>query len=454
MGRTILISGLGAAMIATVAAVAVLVGRPGPPHGALPSPRALPAEPPLVPLPAESRALGTEAPELRALAHSDAGAGTTTRAPARALFASAPTAADATLPAGLHRVELGAGDDGLAAYLAELARGDQAHATLRLAIKRSGRYRADVERVLRAWHVPEELSAIPFAESAFVPGAVAPDRGAGLWALPPDVADAYGLVMTSSYDERRSVVLATEVAAHYLSDLRERLGSWELAVCGFGLGYVPTLDAVSSQKPLGAWGAMPFDGVAYVRVVAAVATALANPERFGFDVQPDAPTTASDLEVPAGATFRVVARAAATTVDRLRELNPEYLIDVVPNAGIPMVVHLPAEGLARAKESLLPLLYATGSGERPSPRNAKEETASGAARSATGGISAGKGRSYYRVRDGETLDGIAARFGVPSASIAEDNALDPTASLRGGTLLLIAAPAASNATAGDSHAHH
>ena len=454
MGRAILFSGLGATVISAVAAVAVLAGRPLPPHGTLPTPRALPAEPPLVPLPAESRTLGTEASELRLLAHPDAGAATTTRAPARVLFASAPTGSDARLPAGLHRVEFGAGDDGVAAYLAELARGDQAHATLRLGMKRSGRYRADVERVLRAWHVPEELSAIPFAESAFVPGAVAPDRGAGLWALAPDVADAYGLVMTSSYDERRSVVLATEVAAHYLSDLRERLGSWELAVCGFGVGYVPTLSALSSQEPPGPWGPMPTGGVAYVRAVAAVVTALANPERFGFDVQPDPPTTASDLEVPAGATFRVVARAAATTVERLRELNPEYLTDVVPNAGIPMVVHLPAEGLARAKESLLPLLYATGAGERPSPRSAKEDAASGASRSATSGVPAGKGRSYYRVRDGETLDGIAARFGIPSASIAEDNALDPTASLRGGKLLLIAAPAAPNASPGDSNAHH
>jgi hypothetical protein len=454
MGRTILLSGLGAAMISAFAAVAVLAGRPAAPGGTIPSARALAAEPPVVPLPAESRTLGTEASELRALAHGDAGAGTPTRAPARVLFASAPTGSDAVLPAGLHRAEFGAGDDGVAAYLAELARGDQAHATLRLAIKRSGRYGADVERVLRAWHVPEELSAIPFVESAFVPGAVGPERGAGLWALPPDVADAYGLVMTSSYDERRSVVLATEVAAHYLSDLRERLGSWELAVCGFGLGYAPALSALSSQEPNGPWGPMPRDGVAYVRAVTAVVTALANPERFGFDVQPDAPTTASDLEVPAGATFRIVARAAATTVERLRELNPEYLTDVVPNAGIPMVVHLPAEGLARAKESLLPLLYATGSGERPSPRSAKEDTGSSAARSPTGGVPAGRGRSYYRVRDGETLEGIAARFGVPSASIAEDNALDPTASLRGGKLLLIAAPAASNASPGDSHARH
>lgn len=119
-----------------------------------------------------------------------------------------------------------------------------------------------------------------------------------------------------------------------------------------------------------------------------------------------------------------------------------------------MVVHVPAEGFARAREMLMPLLYATSSseGSSPSPRGAAK--AAGASSSAAGSvIAAGRGRSYYRVHDGETLDGIAGRFGVERASIARDNALDPTASLRGGQLLLINVPAPSKGSPGDSHAH-
>ena len=400
----------------------------------------------MAPLPIESRSLGTESAELRALAH-ETGAATYARAPARALFASTPTGPEAKLPNGVHRVEFGAGDErGVALYSADVARSEQDHEAVRLAMKRSGRYRAGVERVLRAWHVPEELTAIPFVESGFIPTAVTVDRGVGLWSLPSDVANAYGLVMTASYDERRSVALATEVAAHYLADLHERLGSWEFAACGFGQGYVRTLAALSSQDPS---GAAPAECVAYVRAVTALATTLANPERFGFEVQPDSPTTASDLEVPAGTSFRLVARAAGSTVERLHELNPEYLAEVVPDAGIPMVVHVPAEGLARAKESLMSLLYATSAEGRPAPaaRVGRDDGRTGDE------TFAGKGRSFYRVRDGETLDGLAARFGVSRSAIAGDNALDPAASLRGGQLLLINAPQTSSG-AGDPHAHH
>jgi hypothetical protein len=102
---------------------------------------------------------------------------------------------------------------------------------------------------------------------------------------------------------------------------------------------------------------------------------------------------------------------------------------------------------------LMPLLYATSSeGSSPSPRGgAKAAIASSSPSGSV--VAAGRGRSYYRVHDSETLDGIAGRFGVDRASIARDNALDPTASLRGGQLLLINVPAPSDGSPGDSHAH-
>ena len=44
---------------------------------------------------------------------------------------------------------------------------------------------------------------------------------------------------------------------------------------------------------------------------------------------------------------------------------------------------------------------------------------------------------YYRVQDGDTLESLSRRFDVPRETIASDNALDSSAGLKPGQLLLL-----------------
>ena len=392
-------------------------------------------------------------------------------------------------PAGLRRIEIASRDDAgvdrVLAYFAEDARG---HGALVAALKRGGRYRAEVERILRAWKIPEDLVAIAFVESGFSPtfSAAAQDVGAGIWSLPTRVARAYGLTVRDRYDERRAVALSTEASAHYLADLRERLGSWELAVYAFGAGYGQALGALGGTRAVAGVAAdagsrpgppdfwqmaadLPPEGRRYVFRVLAVATILANLDRLGFDgIRPDEPVATSDLEIPAGTPMGTVARAAGTSVERLHELNPEYLGDTVPDTGFAMSMHLPSGGLARAKELLMPLLYSSGGGlarqgdarfdwgSKDLPGRARDagdgsDAGEPGAKEAHGGSATGLigltrgggggGRAFYRTAEGDTLDSIAARFGVARETIASDNALDPAAGLRPGQLLTVRRPA-------------
>jgi membrane-bound lytic murein transglycosylase D len=335
-------------------------------------------------------------------------------------------------------------------------RDGRAHAALLAAYQRSGRYRPTTERILTAWKVPEDLTAMIFLESGFVPSVVQPDGSAGLWSLPLNVAQAYGLTVRDTYDERRGVESSTEVAGRYLADLKERLGSWALAIYAFEHGYKRTgeeLLKAKSAKFEDLADTRPTADSAYVFQVFALATILKNPERFGLDlVRPDPPLATSDMEVPSEAPLSTIAQAAGTSVGHLHELNPEYLGDTVPSTGAAMIIHLPREGLARAKELLTPLLYAApgslaqqvgrvddpdAAARAKADRSVQKDSGSGSARSA----SPGSGQpSYYRVRDGETLDAIAGRFGVARETIASDNALDVTAPLRAAQLLWIRPP--------------
>jgi hypothetical protein len=419
-------------------------------------------------LPPQLSITGAESSELHGLISGDAGA-PTDRGLRTALFPrEIPSAPAYERPRGLKRPELASRDDAAIdraiQYLATDAHG---HGALLSALQRSGRHRDEVDRILRAWKVPPELSAIAFVESGFIPTASSLDGSVGLWSLTSEVARAYGLAMLPKYDERRAFALSTEAAAHYLADLHERLGSWELAVFAFGRGYARTLGELQKHTSLEYWDVaseLSPDGTAYVADVLAVATMLGNPDRFGLDVvKPDDPQVTSDLEVPAEATFSILARAAGTSVDRLHELNPEYLGDSVPSTGFAMTMHLPSASLARAKELLMPLMYSNarsggaagfdwGRSAAPDALDGGREAGAASGRGNAGTVVArgGAARMYYRAQDGDTLESVSRRFGVPRETIASDNALDPSAGLKPGQLLLLRQVAASGAAPRDT----
>jgi membrane-bound lytic murein transglycosylase D len=341
--------------------------------------------------------------------------------------------------------------------MAYLATDGVGHGALLTAVQRSGQHRDEVDRILTAWKVPTSLAAVLFVESGYDATATSLDGGVGMWSLSQEVAHAYGLAMLDTYDERRAIALSTEAAAHHLADLHERFGGWELALLAFGIGYGPVLDELEKHSSTDYWdiaSEIPPEASGYVARVLALATMLGNRDRFGLDLaKPDDPQVTSDLEVPAGASFSVVARAAGTSVEKLRALNPEYLGNVVPDTGFAMVMHLPSAGLARAKELLMSLMYKTtndGVG-RADPRFDYGRGAAPDAGAGDGGARAnakespstvvvphtGDKRMFYRVQDGDTLDSLARRFGVPRETVARDNALDPSAGLRPGQLLLL-----------------
>ena len=303
------------------------------------------------------------------------------------------------------------------------------------ALERSGHLRPQLESVLAAWKVPEALVAVVFVESGFDPLAEDAERE-GLWGLRSTEAKTYGLYVSDKYDERRAVVLSTEVAAHCLKDLHERLGQWELAIAAFGAGYSRVLPIAeqSGRRPywaLAASGQVPDDILTYVSEVLAVSFVLTNANAFQIAIPPSESLVTSDIEVPSGTPMSVVAEAANVPLDTIRDLNPEFLVDVVPPTDFPMYVHLPSSALARARELLMPILTArTGSGltrqtqAHASPTHADERLANG-------------DKTFYRVRDGDTLQGVAQRFGLTPERVASDNALSTTSTLRPGMLLVL-----------------
>jgi hypothetical protein len=232
---------------------------------------------------------------------------------------------------------------------------------------RCGVYRDRVHAALERYGLPLELLALPMATSGCVSDAESADGGRGLWQLTAAAAKAYHLrVKAQVVDERIDPAKSTDAGVRLLEDLYRKLGSWELAFAAYQLGPLALISRLrdagedTSYWALDEAGAMPPTATKQVPKVQAFALILANLGKFRFEPSPlPVPDVTAPLEVPPGTRLGLVARAAASSTTRIRELNPDVLGDRVPDwPGERFVLRVPKEGGDRAREAL-PLLIAT-----------------------------------------------------------------------------------------------
>jgi hypothetical protein len=229
-------------------------------------------------------------------------------------------------------------------------------------------YRDQVHAALERYGMPLELLALPMATSGCVADAESDDGGRGLWQLTTAAAKAYHLrVKAQVVDERIEPAKATDAGVRLLEDLHRKLGSWELALAAYQLGPLALIARLrdagedASYWALDDVGAMPAAATKHVPKVQAFALILANLAKFRFEPAPlQVPEVTAALEVPPGTRLGLVARAAASSTTRIRELNPDVLGDRVPDwPGERFVLRVPREGGERAPETLSLLIAAS-----------------------------------------------------------------------------------------------
>jgi transglycosylase-like protein with SLT domain len=220
---------------------------------------------------------------------------------------------------------------------------------------------------LGRYGLPLDLLALPMAASGCLSDAESADGVRGSWQLSLAAAKAYHLrVKPQVVDERLDPARSTEAAVRLLEDLYRKLGSWELALAAHRLGPLALLARLHDAgddvdyETLVKTGTLPDDTVKYVRKVQALALVLTNLQRFRFQPVPArAPESTATIEVPPGTRLGLVARAAASSTTKIRELNPSLLGDRVPDwPGERFVLRVPKDAELRARE-VLPELMAS-----------------------------------------------------------------------------------------------
>ena len=355
---------------------------------------------------------------------------------------------------------------------------------------RSNRYLFHIVEEIERRGMPSELALLPFIESAFNPQAVSSARAAGMWQFMPATGESFDLKQNMFRDDRRDVLASTSAALDYLEQLHKRFGDWHLALAAYNWGQGNVNRAITRNQKAGLPTDydsldMPAETRQYVPKLQAVKNIVASPEAFSSNLPNignhpyfDTISISQDIDVA------LIIRLAEIKESDFRALNPSLKQPVVMAAGTPQIL-LPwdnanvfetrlaehkgplatwtawvvpstlsaaeaarrvgmSEDELRSVNNIPPrMLVRSGSSllvHRNAQRNndVSEYVADNARLSFQPEVVWRK--TTVRVRRGENLNSLAARYGVSVSSITDLNKLSRNAKLRSGQRLALMLP--------------
>lgn len=283
-------------------------------------------------------------------------------------------------------------------------------------LRRAGRYRPMIEKVLREEGLPQDLIYMAQAESAFQPVAISNKRCVGIWQFAAGRGKEYGLDRTWWVDERQDPEKATRAAAKHLRDLYSDFNDWYLAMAAYDTGPGNVQKAIERTGYADFWqlyerNVLLKETRNYVPIILALALIAKDPPRYGIQVTPDTPIDTESVKPGHPIDLRLVAESIDVDVETLRTINPELLRMVTP------------------PDANYRLRLPAGTAEKFQTEIAE--------------IPPDKWVSWrrHRVEEGESLSEIARIYHVTPAAIADANGLEAGAHIDAGEKLIIPAAA-------------
>ncbi len=285
------------------------------------------------------------------------------------------------------------------------------------ALGQSGRFMGAVQQALRNAGLPDGLVALAFTESLMDINARSVSGALGIWQFLSGTGREY-LSINAALDERRDPVLASVAAARYLTNSRSRLGSWGVAITAYNYGTNGMARAVSQLKTsnievvLRDYRTKQFGFAArnYYAEFLASLHVLSHANVYFPGVKIAAPWTFDAVALPRRARVTDLVGSGVSRVD-LAELNPA----LTPTALAGGVI-LPEGLVVRVTRGRgAAVLEALKKGKAPDDVT---------------------GRAHV-LKKGETLMGVARRYGVTLGELCSANSLDPYAPTAAGITLSI-----------------
>jgi len=288
----------------------------------------------------------------------------------------------------------------------------------------SHRYIAIIRRILREHDLPEDLAYMPHVESSFQAEARSSSGAVGIWQFTRGAGSQY-LTINAAIDERLDPVEATRGAAAYLADAYQRLGDWPIAMTAYNHGVGGMAQAIKKhgrdyEKIYREYRGRTFGFASrnfYSEFLAAREVASHPEAYFPEGFRPEPALDHDALRLPRRATLSGISTTFGIEAAELARINPAWNRHVVDDGyALPAKtnVWLPAGSLDRLASN----------GEHPELPPAPEVPI-----------------GVHIVHRGETLSGIAARYGMRLDELYQINGFTPKKSLiHAGQKLRVASP--------------
>lgn len=292
------------------------------------------------------------------------------------------------------------------------------------ALQRKAEYYFPIfENILAKHDLPYELCYMPVIESALNPQARSHMGATGLWQFMPATGKKYGLEINSLVDERMDPIRSTEAACLFLKNLYGIFQDWNLVIAAYNCGPGNVNKAIHrAGGKRDFWSIYPFlpsETRGYLPIFIAASYAINYAQEHGICPADPLPTMAADTIIT---THRQHLKQIADNIDiplaELRRLNPQYPRDIIPG-GKSYAICLPIE-----KAGMYIDLHDTILAYRAEEliHNRRDEIELLHRTSVNGGYSI-NGVTYYKIKEGDTLGGIAKKFRVSVKQLKAWNGL-------------------------------
>lgn len=299
------------------------------------------------------------------------------------------------------------------------------------------------EEMLDKYNLPLELKYLAIIESALDPRAVSHAGAVGLWQFMYGTAKMLNIEITSFVDERRDPVKSTEAAVIYLKKLFGIYNDWNLAIAAYNCGPGNVDKAIrragGKTNYWEIYSFLPRETRGYVPLFVA-ATYVMNfyGEHNLVPRIPAMPTAVDTVMVNKYLHFDQVSSVLGIEPEYVRSLNPMYRRGVIPaTTEKPYPLVLPTSKVnefidrdtsvfAWEREKYFPNNALAGPVEKNSAYFVPDDVK-------------GKSKIVYTVKSGDTVGGIAKKYGIRQTDLAYWNNIKKNM-IRAGQKLAIYVP--------------
>lgn len=273
------------------------------------------------------------------------------------------------------------------------------------------------EEAFDRYGLPEELKYMAVIESALNPTAISRAGAGGMWQFMRTTGKSYGLQIDSYVDERFDVEKAADAAARYLKDSYGLFGDWALAISSYNCGAGNVNKAIRRSGRTDYWGIydyLPRETRGYVPLFVGAMYAFNYYREHGITPEVcSLPAHVDTFVVSHKTSLKQISELIHIPYGQLKELNPQYIRDIIPAGEQNYLLRLPYDYTKKYIE-FEDSVY---------KYKAEEYLSDAVLRNGSSTVEMGQERIVYKVKKGDVLGRIAARYHVTVNDIRQWNNL-------------------------------